>query len=369
VKVLHIISSGGMYGAEAVILHLSQALQKMGDESEIGIFHNSSNPNHGLVAAAAIHSVPTHVISCSGQIDISVPGQIRTLVTSSKADIVHAHGYKADLYTWSALRRGSVPFLSTCHTWYDNNSLLRLYGVLDRRVLRSFAAVVAVSREVQTQLLRAGVPAARISFIRNGIDVEPFRRAPKQAAEALPGNPELRIGLIGRLAPEKGIDLFIRAAARVLDHLPQATFEIFGEGPDRVPLDSLIQALGVSNRVRLAGRSNNMPHIYQSLDLLVSASRQEGLPISLLEGMASGCAILATSVGEVPSIILHGETGILVPPENITELAAAMEALLRDPSWREQLSSKATALVASSYSAEQMALEYRQLYEIVVAAA
>ena len=112
-----------------------------------------------------------------------------------------------------------------------------------------------------------------------------------------------------------------------------------------------------------------MPEIYASLDVLVSASRQEGLPITLLEAMASARAILATSVGEVPTLIHNEQTGLLVPPNNVDALATALHTLLTDPALRQQLGTNARHLVETSFSARQMTAHYSHIYTSVLAAA
>ena len=365
-KVLHVISSGGLYGAEAVILNLSQTLRDLRDQSEVAFFENLPHAIYDLEAAAAKRSIPTHRIRCQGQIDLSVPGCIRRLSQSTQADIVHAHGYKADLYTWAALRRSETPIVSTCHTWYDNSALLRAYGAVDRRVLRSFAGVVAVSKEVRARLIAAKVPSDRIVMIPNGIETKAFlvrTVRPETAAEA-----PLTVALIGRLSFEKGIDLFIQAAARVLEDLPQTRFQIIGDGPDRLPLQQLINTLNISGSVALLGRRDDMPAVYATADIVVSSSRQEGLPISLLEAMASGCAILATAVGEVPSLIDDLQTGLLVQPNDVHALVTGLKALLGNVSLRIQLGTAAQHRVQSEFSALQMTERYQRLYNRVLEA-
>ena len=364
-KILHLISSGGMYGAEAVILTLSQALIAGGDSSEIALFENVSAPNLDLEQAAFHRSVVTHRIRCSGQVDPSVTRRIRELVHTTQADILHAHGYKADIYAWCALRKSPIPLLSTCHTWYDNSLLLRAYGIADRHVLRSFAAVVAVSAEVRTRLIHAGVPPDRVSIIANGIDTHPFQQT--RAIDPDPSRP-LTVGLVGRLSHEKGIDLFLQAAASVLMQLPQTRFIVFGEGPDRPALEQLLHTLKLTDRVSLPGRRDDMPAVYASLDVLVSSSRQEGLPISLLEAMASGLPILATSVGEVPSLIRHQQTGLLVAPNDVQALSQAMITLLTDPNLRHRLAAQAKQLVETEFSAHTMTEHYRRLYRSLLTA-
>ena len=361
-KILHIISSGGMYGAEAVILNMSRMLAESGHESVLGVFANSSNPNLQLHEAAAKEGVESHLIPCSGQIDLSVTAKIRKLASETQADVVHAHGYKADIYIYFALRGASVPIISTCHTWYDNDLMVTLYGVIDRWVLRSFDGVVGVSDEVVQRLKTAGVRQDRIFEIPNGIDLRPFDAAQPSLPKRVAGN-GLLVGLIGRLSREKGVDVFIQAAASVLREVPETRFVVVGDGPDRAALEGLTTELGINKSVEFLGRRDDMPGVYASLDVMVSASRQEGLPMALLEGMASSVPLIATPVGEVPALVENDVTGVLVPVEDENTLATELIALLRDSNRRERLAAAGLERIERDFSAARMTVDYLAVYE------
>jgi glycosyltransferase involved in cell wall biosynthesis len=361
-KILHIISSGGMYGAEAVILNISRSLNEGQHQGILGVFSNTAQPNLQLHERALQEGIQSHLISCNGQIDRSVPACIRELVHQTGANIVHAHGYKADIYAYLAMKRTPTPLVATSHGWIDNNLALRLYGALDRFILKNYAAIVAVSEEVKQRLLTAGVRKDRVHSIRNGIDLRPFIGPERPHQDQSGKNCALNVGLAGRLSPEKGIDLFLRAAANVLRELPLTQFLIAGDGPDRATLEALIHELGIGKNAFLLGRNEDMPSFYASLDLLVLSSRQEGLPMALLEGMASGLPLVATAVGEVPTIVLNNQTGILLPPEDVTALTAAIVKLLSEPASRKTYGTAARDLIRNEYSAERMMAEYLHLY-------
>jgi glycosyltransferase involved in cell wall biosynthesis len=364
-KVLHIISSGGMYGAEAVILNLSRALGEQAHRSALGVFSNSSNPNLQLHEVALQAGLESHILPCRGQVDAAMPAAIRALVAETGADIVHAHGYKADIYAYLALRNSATPYVSTCHNWLRQNWMVSIYGIADRLVLRRFARVVAVSDEVKQRLLQAGVRKEKVRIVRNGIDLRPF----DGATPSLEGDPEeLVVGWVGRLSHEKGADILLDAAARVLPEFPSARFVLVGEGPDRDKLERLLDDLGIRERLTMAGRRDDMPAVYASFDVMVSSSRQEGLPIAILEGMATDLPLIATAVGDVPTVVRDGSTGVLVPSENVEQLAEAILELLRDPAKRAQLGAAARQLIADEYSAERMAAEYLRVYEEAIQA-
>jgi glycosyltransferase involved in cell wall biosynthesis len=362
-KILHIISSGGLYGAEAVILNMSRTLNEGPHSSVLGVFSNLPNPNLQFHEAAVKEGIESHLIPCKGQIDRTVAASIRELAASTNADVVHAHGYKADIYVYFALRTSGIPFVSTCHNWIDNDLRVTLYGNADRLVLRNYAAVVAVSDEVKQRLLKAGVRKERIHLVRNGIDLRPFDNAnPSLRNTSITNDPQI-VGLVGRLSVEKGVDIFLRAAALVLAEFPSTKFVIVGEGPDREKLEALINELKLRDSVSMVGRRNDMPGVYASLDILVSSSRLEGLPMTILEGMASRLPLVAASVGDVPTVVLDGDTGMLVPPENVEALASRIVDLLRNPEQRKHFGAAARKLIEDEYSAERMTADYLRVYE------
>jgi glycosyltransferase involved in cell wall biosynthesis len=356
-----------MYGAEAVILNLSRMLNEGPPRRVLGVFLNSSNPNLQLHESASREGIESHVIPCSGRLDRGAIRRIRELAAEMGADVVHAHGYKADLYVYFALRRSRMALVSTCHTWYDVHEQDYFYGFVDRLILRSYGKIVAVSEGVREYLLRAGVRADKISMIRNGIDLRTFDRASAVAKDELGWSAYPLVGLVGRLSIEKGVDIFLAAAARVLAELPETKFVVAGDGPDRAKLDAMIDELGIGASVRMLGRRDDMPAVYASLDLMVSSSRREGLPMAILEAMASRVPLIATAVGGVPTVVLDGRTGVLVPEVDAALLANGIVALLRDGALRERLGAAARQLVEDEFSAQRMTADYLRVYEEAVA--
>jgi glycosyltransferase involved in cell wall biosynthesis len=362
-RILHLISSGGMYGAEAVILNLSLALNSAGENTTaLALFNNSARPNLQLRQAAEKAGLETHSLECRGQFDPRLPSRIRELAKTLHSDIVHAHGYKADIYAGWALGRADVALVATCHNWIDNGMALRLYGWLDRRTLRGFQRIAAVSQAVRARLLASGVRPDRVEIIPNGILLPDY-----SLSEHIADGSPLTIGLAGRLSPEKGIDIFIQASETVLRHTPSARFLIAGDGPEHDRLQSLIRDLNLHDRVQLLGRCEDMAAFYASLDMLVISSHTEGLPMALLEGMAYGLPVVATRVGDIPSVLEEEKTGKLVAPGDSSALASAMTELLSDPGRRRAMRVAARERVAAEFSASAMAQRYVRLYRDALA--
>lgn len=363
-RILQLISSGGMYGAEAVILNLMREWNgTAAHECVLAVFHHPEQPRPALYEAAlqaGIEPHLVHLLPCRGQLDMGVSARLREL--GEGADVLHAHGYKADIYAAFAWNGPRPALVSTCHTWYDNDLAVRVYGALDRWVLRRYDGVVAVSAEVRDRLLSAKVAATRVRLVRNGVRMESFAAAGRRRQDRSTEGVPLRIGLVGRLAPEKGVDIFLRAAALLLKEHPRLLFTVAGEGPERPSLESLLQELDLSQNVRLAGNQKDMLEFYAGLDILVSASRQEGLPIALLEGTASGLPVVATRVGAVDAIVVPEVTGLLVAPDSPDALAMALARLVGSPEQRAAFGLAGQRRTAEKFSAARMAEEYLDVY-------
>lgn len=365
-RVLQLISSAGHYGAENMLLNLSQSLQRLGCEITVGVFYNTHRPNTELADQARAHGLPVVMIRCEGRADREAARAIAEAIRANQIELVHSHGYKADLYGFTVAKDLGVPILATCHNWPDKNLPLWVYSVLDRLMLRRFPQIVAVSENVRAALRRFGIPLSRISILGNGIDLEPFRAAsPTLAAEIRKGD-RLVVGLVGRLVPAKGPEYFLQAAREVLKRFPKTLFIFVGEGPEHRRLEKLTRELGIEHNVNFVGQRRDMPGVYSSLDVLALPSLTEGLPMTILEALAAKRAVVATRVGAIPDVVLHERTGLLIEPRDVSALQHALERLLGDAALRLRLGEAGCALVRQKFSAEAMARNYLDLYQRLV---
>jgi glycosyltransferase involved in cell wall biosynthesis len=196
--------------------------------------------------------------------------------------------------------------------------------------------VVANSRAAAEQLLREGVSPNAISVIPNGIDRRLYARARSRT-------PRRTVTTVANLRAEKGHDVLIRAAARVTRDIPGAVFQLVGDGPMRDALAVQAESLGISHAVRFLGHREDVPDVLQESDLFVLPSRTEAFPNGVLEAMAAGLPVVASSVGGIPELIRDDENGVLVPVADEDALAAAILSLMREPHrLRERRSKRAT---------------------------
>jgi glycosyltransferase involved in cell wall biosynthesis len=366
-NILHLISSAGFYGAENVVAALARELRQTGHDVHIGVFENAHSAHQDVAAQFEARGASVVRIACRGRVDRAAAKSIRELIARERIEIVHCHGYKADIYGYLAARRLNTLQVSTSHLWTRETQAVRLYEFLDAIVLRRFDAVVAVSQRIGEDLRDAGVPSKRISIIDNGIDLARFASGNAALAREIGKGAKLLIGTAGRLVPQKGLDYFLAAAQPLLKEFPNLLFAIVGDGPDRQALQQRAGQLGIENRVFFTGARVDMADVYASLDIFVLASIDEGMPMVLLEAMASGLPAVATRVGAIPKIIDVGETGLLVPPGDPASLTDALRALILDRALRDRLAAGGKRRICQEFSSQAMAQRYSALYRKLLA--
>lgn len=361
-RILHLISSAGMYGAEAVVLNLAAAQKEQGHEPAIGVFHNRHSPHLEIAGEARKRSLAVEIFSCNGRFDWAAVRAIRDFVTANSIDIVHTHGYKSDIYGRFALNGLNAVFIATCHLWTRGTLSVRFYEFLDSLVLRGARRVVGVSDAITDLLAQAGLPRTKLATVYNGTDLSRFESPPRSLRGELGVGDSPLIGTVGRLETQKGIEYFIRAAREVLTEFPAAQFVIVGEGSLRSQLSELIGDLKVDASVRMLGERRDMPGVYASLDLFVLASIDEGMPMTVLEALAASRPVVATRVGAVSKLVVTDQTGLLVESRDVAALRDAMLRCLRDPAFARQLGSNGSRHVRNSFSADAMARNYTEIY-------
>jgi glycosyltransferase involved in cell wall biosynthesis len=362
-SILFLISSEGYYGAETMVVTLAQQLALKGFDCALGVFSNSQSPHTEVGEQARRHGLPVEIVPCKGKWDGRTVRHLRKLLTARNISIVHAHGYKADLYAYAAAWPSRAALVATSHNWTSSLLKMRAYAALDRLVLGRFDEVIVVSDVVGDTLRRWGVAANKLSTISNGVNVDQFQGAAATLRNEILAEGSALVGFVGRLVPEKGGEQLLRAAKQVLAVLPNTRFVLVGDGPARQEWEDLSSQLEITAHVWFAGRREDIAGVYASLDIVVLPSLLEAQPMCLLEAMAAEKPVIATRVGAVSKVINSGETGLLLPPGDVDGLAGAIVRLLKDPELARRLAQKGSAHVARHFSAEAMAWEYIARYQ------
>jgi glycosyltransferase involved in cell wall biosynthesis len=262
------------------------------------------------------------------------------MIKSGAIDVLHAHLPNAHALAGIAGRLTGKPVLATLHG--------HKVGMLDLEVHRSAGTHLSVvCRQSYFHALGLGVSAGQLSCNPNGVDTEAFKPRPRPAdgLRAKLGIPAAAkvVGFLGRLSPEKGPEVFLRAALLAQARLADAHFVFVGDGPLAASLKEQIARLKLEQRVHLAGLQREVAAVLNEIDVLVSSSHSEAMPLAVMEAMASGLPVIATRVGGIPDMIEQGESGWLVAPNDFSDIAARLEQVLATPGELERMGRSARA--------------------------
>ncbi|MGH7857711.1 MAG: glycosyltransferase, partial [Candidatus Binatia bacterium] len=304
--------------------------------------------------------------------DLGALRRLYELIRREKPSIVETHTGKAGLLGRVAARLAGVPVV--VHTFHGH-VLHSYYGPLRTLAARRMEAVLArwtdrllvVSDRVGSELAGYGIGShEQIRVIPLALDLEELTQAAALRGELrgeLGIEPEsFLIGIVGRLFPIKNHELFLEAAARVARAEPSARFIVVGDGPRRRELEQEAARLGIAGKTFFTGWRRDLPRIYGDLDVLVVSSKNEGTPVSAIEAMSAGVPVVATSVGGLPDLVAHGETGLLTRAGDPEELAGAILRLRRDPAMAERIRAVARSRVLDRFALSRLVQEMDELY-------
>ena len=362
-KILHLISSRGLYGAERVTLDLCKGLKRNGYESMIGVIRNSHNPHLEVAEEARKNSIDAVIFPCDGRLDVKLIFRIRKYALENRINLMHCHGYKSNFYGLFARPR-NIPIVATNHNWLASHWRLRAYRRFDSLLIRHFTRIIAVSEDVGKEMLSYGVPKEKVRVIDNGIDLTRFNDAVSPAAirEEFGINKGITIiGTVGNLGAEKGHVYLLQAARGIVSNDESVKFIFVGEGPLRAYLENEASKLGIRDHVIFTGFRTDIPDLLSTMDIFVLPSVIEGLPMVLLEAMAAEKAVVATRVGAISKVV-HDGNGILVEPRDVAGLQNAIIRLLASEEKRQKFASAGRATVRTHFSSERMSSEYIELY-------
>jgi glycosyltransferase involved in cell wall biosynthesis len=365
--VLHVLAPAHVGGLERVVLALASGFRRRGHRVAVAATVTPGRPEPPLLAALREAGVELSVLAIADRRYLRERAAVRSLCRTLRPDIVHTHGYRPDVVDGAVARGLGIPIVTTVHGFTGKDWKSRLYERLEVRAYRRFDAVAAVSRPQVDLLLRRGVRAERIHLVRNAWmgGPEPLSRDAARQALGIPAA-GWQIGWVGRFSPEKGPDVLVQAMARLVD-LPVSA-AMLGGGPAFPAVCAHAARLGVAERFAWPGQVPDAASLLRAFDLLVLSSRTEGTPIVLFEAMSAGVPIVATRVGGVPDVIGEHEA-VLVPADDPAALAAAVRAVLADPTAARVRADAARRRLERDFTLEPWLDRYDAVYAAARAAA
>jgi glycosyltransferase involved in cell wall biosynthesis len=289
------------------------------------------------------------------EIDLAAAWKLSRVLRQFRPDIVHAHDPHAVAMAGTALSFGAVTPLPPLVASRRVDFHLSGHS-FSRWKYRQVTRFIAASGAIRDILVDDGIPAGQVTVLHDGIDVAKVQGLPELNAHVefwLPHGVPLLVN-VGALVGHKGQTHLLDAMPLVMREVPDAHLVILGEGELRVPLERQVKELRLERAVRMPGFREDVLSLMKSADVFVMSSITEGLGSAVLDAMAMGLPVVGTSAGGIPEAVVHGETGLVVPPAEPKPLAAAIVRLLKDPDLREQYGRAGRARVEAHFGLDAL---------------
>ena len=359
----HLIESDGPGGAERMLASVATELQAAGTRN---VVIAPAGGEGWLARELKGTGVRVESFRLTHPLSPALARWLEATLRRHRVDLAHSHEFTMAVYGACAARRAGVPHLFTMHGG-------RYYAArLRRRVALRVAAelsgsVVAVSESLGRHLSRdLWMRASRVITIPNGARRAPG--APTSLRDELKLAKADRLAVaVGNLYPVKGHRYLLEALALLTTRFPQLHVAIAGRGEMEGELRRRAEALQVGDRFHLLGLRSDIGNVLAGADVFVLPSLSEGVPLALLEAMLAARPIVATAVGEVPTVLGGGCAGVLVPPGDAAALGGALGGLLSDPAEARRLSAAAAQRAGEEYTLDRMIERYVALYAKLLA--
>lgn len=316
--------------------------------------------------------VPVHILPKRSQWEFRLPFMVRRLIKKKKYDLVHVHNQNAWLYGGLGAILARKPLLYTEHTSLDKFSAAqkRRWQTISWMLSTQTLLITTVARHLIPNLVnKINIPEHKIHNIYNGIDLKPYEisidRSNKLAELGVPTDSRV-VGVVASLTEAKRHTTMIRAFAIVKEQIPDAVLLIVGEGSLRDSLITQTENLGLKESVYFTGVRRDIPELLQIFDVFALSSVIEGLPISVLEAMASSRPVVATDIPGTNELVVSGETGLLVEPTDHEAFAQALISLLSSKEMMVEMGRKGREHVARKFSFGGMASQYVSTYRQIL---
>jgi glycosyltransferase involved in cell wall biosynthesis len=367
IKVLHLGSPSGLYGAERWIISLISHLESARIESFVGAVNDGAYDDVPLCRMAQSRGIESVVIHGSGKVNLRAVRELKRYLVANRIDILHTHFYKADLIGLLAARGTDCLVMTTPHGWAVRPSAsLWVYERLTKLCFSFMDAIVPLSTGLMQSLKWTPGLSGKVTLIENAVDLSEAKQECALDAElaALRASGKFVLGYIGRLDAGKDLETLLRAMAE--GQTPHWHVVLVGAGDHGEQLRALVAELGVADRVTFTGYREDRMAFLKGFDVFVLPSRSEGIPRCLMEAMAAGIPIVASDIPGCRNLIDGASTGLLFPVGDARALRERVVELSESPERRASLVDAARRFIETKFSCERMAKEYELLYEKLI---
>lgn len=366
IHVLAVMDTTAVSGPARQLIALAKALRGQGVEMRILTFRRVGQDHTPFTLALASEQLSHVVLPERRWLDFRTLLAYRREVCEGRPTLIQTHGYKATCMTWAVRMSGiDTPWLGFFHGDTTENFKVRSFHLLDRLALRFADRVVLVAEALRDRFRHTKnhlvvLPNALLTPTGRG-------KIPDAVNGILRGLPKPLVGVIGRLSPEKGLDILLDATRILRLEHREFSVAVVGNGPELDNLKTRVESdSGLRSAVRFLGAFPAGDDLYLMLDLLVIPSLSEGLPNVLLEALAMRCRIIATAVGDIPEVLSDPLAGTMVPPGDPVALAKAigdsLRAVERETDVERERRLTAIESTSARYSLGERVRRHLQLY-------
>jgi glycosyltransferase involved in cell wall biosynthesis len=367
IKVLHLGSPSGLYGAERWIISLISHLNSGRIESIVGAINDGDYDDVPLCRMAQSRGFESVVIHGQGKVNLRAVRELRQYIVANRIDILHTHFYKADLIGLLAARGTNCLVMTTPHGWAVRPSpSLWLYERLTKFCFTFMDAVVPLSTGLMQSLKWTPGLSGKRYLIENAVDLSEAKQECALNAEltALRVSGKFILGYVGRLDAGKDLETLLRAMAG--DQHPNWHAVLVGAGEHGGQLRAIVAELGIADRVTFTGYREDRMAFLKGFDVFVLPSRSEGIPRCLMEAMAAGIPIVASDIPGCRNLVDGSSTGLLFPVGDEQALRERVVELSDSAERRASIVDVARQFIETKFSCERMAREYELLYEDLI---
>lgn len=356
-----ILAPGVLAGAEKVVLTGLSALSDMGLNPLMVIIRETRVPN---LAHDFDKMIPSHIdrriIDSTKALDIKLPERLKeSLEDQTLPLILHSHGFKALIACY--MSKGKRPHVHTHHGNTAHTLKVRIYEKIAMMTMKSCRAVIAVSEKMKNELMKSLSPFNRIVVIENMLSLKNAAKIRSERAALQETKATINLIYVGRISPEKGLLPFLQSWSTFKEK-DRFTLTVLGDGVDKNQAEAFAVENGLASKIRFHGFVGDPSVFFAAPDLLIMPSLREGLPMTLIEALASGVPVLANNVGAISSMVTHGHNGFFTDDTSSESWHKALHETIRSvEDWKKRAFSEAQG-IEERFSAHSWATKTRDLY-------